>query len=139
MFVTAWMGFLDLSTGELRYANAGHNRPLLRRKDGTFEYLQGPAGFVLAGMEGVVYKEQTITLEPGDEIFLYTDGVVEATDTEGKLYGDDRLKMCLNEHIGEDAKTLCESVKSDVDHFYEGAAQFDDITELSFRFRKYSR
>ncbi len=138
MFVTAWMGILDLRTGELQYVNAGHNRPLIRRKGGSFEFLQGSAGFVLAGMEGIVYKQQTLTMEPGDEIFLYTDGVVEATNAEMQLYGDERLRDCLNEHAGEDAKTLCESVRKDVDQFYDGAPQFDDITELSMKFISYS-
>ena len=138
MFVTAWMGFLNLETGELKYANAGHNKPLIRRKDGLFEYLEGPAGFVLAGMEGIVYKEQSTMLEPGDEIFLYTDGVVEATNVNKQLYGDDRLQICANRNIGADSMTLCNIVKEDVDKFYEGADQFDDITELSMQFKKYT-
>ena len=137
MFVTAWMGFLDLETGDLYYANAGHNRPLLRRKDGSFEYLQGPAGFILAGMEGIVYKEQHLKLEPGDELFLYTDGVVEATNVDKELYGDQRLLDCLNANLGQDAMNICRNVKQDVDAFYEGAEQFDDITELSMQFKKY--
>ena len=138
MFVTAWMGFLNLETGELKYANAGHNKPLIRRKDGLFEYLEGPAGFVLAGMEGIVYKEQSTMLEPGDEIFLYTDGVVEATNVDKQLYGDDRLQICANKNIGADSMTLCNIIKEDVDKFYEGADQFDDITELSMQFKKYT-
>ena len=137
MFVTAWMGFLNLKTGELKYANAGHNAPLVRRKDGYYEYLKGPAGFVLAGLEGVVYKEQTITLNPGDEIFLYTDGVPEATNVDQELFGDDRLLKCINEHLDENAETLCNSVKQCVDTFYDGAPQFDDITELCVQFKKY--
>ena len=137
MFGTAWMGILDLSDGTLKYANAGHNRPLIKRKDGQFEYLQGPAGFVLAGMEGIHYKEQELVLQPGDEIFLYTDGVVEATDVDKQLYGDDRLLACVNEHNGEDSRQLCDSIKEDVDRFYEGAEQFDDITEVSLQFKAY--
>ena len=137
MFVTAWIGFLNLRTGELKYSNAGHNPPLLRRKDGEFEYMQGPPGFVLAGMEGIAYEEQRTTLEPGDEIFLYTDGVVEATNIDKELYGEARLKACINEHIGEDSMTLCENIKEDVDKFYEGAPQFDDITELSMQYKHY--
>lgn len=136
MFVTAWMGILDTKTGELKYANAGHNRPLLRRKDGTYEYLKGPAGFVLAGMEGIVYKQQSTTLEVGDEIFLYTDGVVEATDKNKNLYGDDRLHACINIHRGESSEELIKNIKVDVDKFYEGAPQFDDITMLSLRYVK---
>ena len=138
MFVTTWMGFLNLKTGELKYANAGHNAPLLRRKNGEYEYLKGPAGFVLAGMEGILYKEQSITLNPGDEIFLYTDGVPEATNIDNELFGDDRLLNCLNKHLDEDAETLCHSVKKEVDEFFLGAPQFDDITELCVQFKKYS-
>ena len=87
-------------------------------------------------MEGIAYKEQETVLEPGDEIFLYTDGVVEATNIDKKLYGDDRLKNCINSHIGEKAEDICIHVKEDVDKFYEGAPQFDDITELSLQFKK---
>ncbi len=139
MFVTAWMGILDLKTGVLKYANAGHNPPMLCKGNGTYEFLTGPNGFILGGMEGIVYKEQEITLEPGDELFLYTDGVVEATNLDNELYGNDRLKECINQHRGEDAMTLCNSIKKDVDTFYGEAPQFDDITELSLQFKKYSQ
>ena len=138
MFVTTWIGDLDLKTGELRYANAGHNLPLLKKKDGSFEYLKIPAGFVLAGMDGIKYKEQSLMMEPGDVLFVYSDGVVEATNLDKELYGDDRLRECLNEHPDETAQQLCESVLADVNKFYEGAEQFDDITELSLKFLKYS-
>ena len=127
---------LNLDTGELQYVNAGHNRPLIRRKDGQFEYLKGPAGFVLGGMEGIVYKKQTTILNPGDEIFLYTDGVTEATNCDNELYGDDRLNECANRCIGLNAKDLCNRIKEDVEAFYEGNEQFDDITELSMQFKK---
>ena len=139
MFVTAWIGFLDLKTGELKFANAGHNKPLLKRKKGTFEFLDAPAGFILGGMEGINYKQQDIRLKPGDELFLYTDGVVEATNRNKELYGNERLQDCLNAHAGEDVKALCESVRKDVDEFYDGAEQFDDITELSLKFLKYTK
>ena len=137
MFVTTWMGFLNMKTGELTFANAGHNLPLLRRKDGRFEYMKMPAGFVLAGMKGIKYKLQSITLEPGDELFLYTDGVVEATNPHNELYGDQRLYDCLNANIGKSAENICKIVKDDVDEFYKGAEQFDDITEMSFKFTSY--
>ena len=138
MFVTAWMGMLNLETGELKYANAGHNRPLLKRKNGQYEYLKGPAGFVLAGMEGIAYKEQQLVLEPGDEIFLYTDGVVEATNVDKELYGDDRLLEMINSIGNADCQTICEKIEDDVDKFYDGAPQFDDITEMSLKFIKYT-
>ena len=139
MFVTSWMGILNLETGELKYVNAGHNRPLIKRHDGAFEYLKGPAGFVLAGMEGIAYKAQSLTLVPGDEIFLYTDGVVEANDPDGALYGEERLQNCLNSHTAQNAAALCREILADVDCFNNGAAQYDDITELSLKFLKYSK
>lgn len=133
MFVTAWMGFLNLETGEIKFANAGHNPPMIRRKGGEYEYLKTPAGFVLAGMEGIVYKEQTITLEPGDEIFLYTDGVPEATNSQKELFNENRLKECINKYKDFDSENMCTLVKKEVDEFYEGAPQFDDITMLSVK------
>ena len=77
MFVTAWIGVLDLRTGLLSYANAGHNPPVIKKKDGQYEYLRTRANFILAGMESVKYKKHEIQLQPGDEIYLYTDGVTE--------------------------------------------------------------
>ena len=138
MFVTTWIGNLNLKTGELKYANAGHNLPLLKRKDGEFEYMKIPAGFILAGLDGIKYKEQTLMMSPGDELFVYSDGVVEATNLNEELYGDDRLKACLNSHPKETAQQLCENVLADVNKFYEGAEQFDDITELSLKFLRYA-
>ncbi|MBQ1322378.1 MAG: SpoIIE family protein phosphatase [Erysipelotrichaceae bacterium] len=136
MFVTSWMGFLNLKTGVLEYANAGHNPALIKRKGGEYEFLKGPAGFVLGGMEGIAYKKQSVVLEPGDEIFLYTDGVVEATNLDKELYGEERLKKCINSCAGMDARGICETISADVEEFYKGAEQFDDITELSLRFLK---
>ena len=135
MFVTAWMGFVNLRTGQVKFANAGHNPPVIKRKDGTYEYLKSKAGFVLAGMDGIVYKEQETTLEPGDEIFVYTDGVVEATNANTILFGEDRLKDSLNKHCNTDAESLCKAVLNDVDTFVGEAPQFDDITMLSLKLK----
>ena len=137
MFVTAWMGFLDLRNGEFRFANAGHNPPLLKRKNGNYEYLKSKAGFVLAAMNGMKYSENSIVLEPGDKLFAYTDGVVEATNKDKELYGESRLADFLNEHQDDDARTTCELVKENVDEFYKGVAQFDDITEMSLIYKQY--
>ena len=134
MFVTAWMGILDLKTGKVDFANAGHNPPLIRRKDGSFEYLKCCAGFILAGMDGIRYRKSELQLEPGDEIFLYTDGVTEANDIEENAYGDDRLLILLNENKSADSKSLCELVKNDIDRFAGEAPQFDDITMLSLKY-----
>ncbi len=134
MFVTAWQGGADLTTGIVRFANAGHNPPLVKRGDGKFEYLKSRAGFVLAGMDGVQYKTQELQLTPGDIIYLYTDGVTEATDADNQLYGEERLLQAINSKEFEDMKSLCEFIKADVDSFADGAPQFDDITMIAFRY-----
>ncbi len=131
MFVTAWMGVLDLSNGRLVYVNAGHNPPLLRRRDGKYEYLRTRSGFVLAGMEGTRYRSCSLDLAPEDALFLYTDGVTEATDEKQELYGEERLSAVLNANLSCAPKALLSAVKADVDAFVGQAAQFDDITMLS--------
>ena len=133
MFVTAWMGVLDLKTGLVSYANARHNPPAIRHKDGSYEYLKSSANFVLAGMEGLQYKEQQIQLRPGDEIYLYTDGVTEAHNVNRRLFGEDRLLLSLNQTDGMSVDEICRKVKADVDAFQGEAEQFDDITMLCIR------
>ena len=135
MFVTAWMGILDLKTGLLKFVNAGHNPPLVRQADGEFVYLKARSGMVLAGMDGIKYRQNELQLTPGDQIFLYTDGVTEATDKNNQLYGDERLLETVNRNIVMDTRKLCEAVKSDVDQFVGEAPQFDDITMLSVELR----
>ena len=137
MFVTAWMGILDLKTGYMQFANAGHNPPLLKRADGSFEYLRTRAGFVLAGMEGVRYRACELTLAPGDRLFLYTDGVPEATDSDNKLYGEDRLLDYMNRNSNVEAKELLHELKADIDEFVGKAPQFDDITMLMLDYKSY--
>ena len=135
MFVTAWMGILDLTTGKVQFANAGHNPPLLKRADGSFEYLKTRAGFVLAGMEGIRYRISEITLAPGDRLFLYTDGVPEATNGENKLYGEDRLLAFMDVNAASDATTLLPALKANIDAFVGDALQFDDITMLMLDYK----
>ena len=135
MFVTAWMGILDLTTGNLQFANAGHNPPVLKRASGAFEYLKTRAGFVLAGMEGVHYRVGELTLTPGDRLFLYTDGVPEATNTENKLYGEDRLLAFMNQNTLADATEFLPALKANIDEFVGDAPQFDDITMLMFDYK----
>ena len=134
MFVTSWMGVLDLKTGLVEYANAGHNPPLVRHKDGSFEYLKSRASFVLAGMEGIRYRKNELQLSPGDEIFLYTDGVTEATDANNELYGEERLLRFMNTLNDLPASEVCGMVKADVDAFVGDAPQFDDITMVYLRY-----
>ena len=136
MFVTVWMGMLDLATGNLKYANAGHNPPLVIHKNGEGEYLRTRAGFVLGGMEGVRYRINEMTLDPGDRIFLYTDGVTEATNAEEELYGEERLIAFMNQNRTVEAKKLLVALKADIDEFAGEAPHFDDITMLMLDYKK---
>ncbi len=134
MFVTAWMGVLDLTTGKVDFANAGHNPPLVRHGDGTFTYLRSRPGLVLAGMEGIRYRRNELMLAPGDEIYLYTDGVTEATDANEALYGEERLQVLMNRLHGCSGEEVCRAVRQDIDLFVGTAPQFDDITMLYLKY-----
>ena len=129
MFVTAWMGLLNVKTGHVTFANAGHNPPLVKAQ-GEYAFHKTRPGFVLAGMEGIRYRQYELQLQPGDAIYLYTDGVTEATNAQQQLYGDERLKNLLNSRRDAKAKEICDLVKADVDAFAGGNEQFDDITML---------
>ena len=134
MFVTAWIGIVDLSTGELEYVNAGHNPPLVKRADRQVEYLSPRSGPPLAVMDGVSYRRQTLSLKPGDGLLLYTDGVTEAMNAAGALYGEDRLLQTMKGLLGmEDEGVLIDGVLKDIDVFVGGAEQSDDITMLGFK------
>jgi sigma-B regulation protein RsbU (phosphoserine phosphatase) len=119
----------------LQFANAGHNPPLIKKANGAFEYLKTRAGFVLAGMEGVRYRIGELTLNSGDRLFLYTDGVPEATNTENKLYGEDRLLAFMNENATASATELLPALKANIDKFVGEAPQFDDITMLMLDYK----
>ena len=134
MFVTVWMGVLDLRTGVVEFACAGHNPPAICRADGTVEFAKSKPGLVMAAMEGTRYKRQMLKLEPGDTIFLYTDGVTEATNANEELFGDDRLLQTLREACGMEPAEICPFVKSKIDEFVGDAPQFDDITMLALKY-----
>ena len=132
MFVTVYMGLLELATGKLTVANAGHNPPLLRHEGGHYEWLRHKAGFVLAGMEHMKYTDVEMQLEPGDRLFLYTDGVTEALNHELALYGEQRLMDTLEQsddaHKG--VMELLPYVQESIDDYAQGAEQADDVTML---------
>lgn len=135
LFVTAWMGVLELSSGKVTYVNAGHNPPLIKRADGHFEYLRERTGFVLAGMEGTRYRQNTLTLSPGDRLFLYTDGVTEAADSKQALYGEQRLRQFMNAHENDSTVSVLRKLRADIDAYAGSAPQFDDITMLLLDFK----
>ena len=130
MFVTAWLGILDFGTGVMKFANAGHNPPLIGR-NGEFEYLKVRGGMALACFEDIKYRKNELQLTPGDMIYLYTDGVTEAIDNQEQFYGDERLRSFVNSVDNPTPEKLCAGVKEDVDRFVGGAPQFDDITMLA--------
>ncbi len=138
MFVTVWLGILEISTGKMRCANAGHEYPAIMRKGGEFELFKDKHGFVLAGMEGVRYKEYELELSAGDRLCVYTDGVPEATDATNTLYGTDRMIAALNSAKDGSCESLLAALKKDVDTFVGEADQFDDLTMLCLEIKDVS-
>lgn len=136
LFITAFEGVLDLLSGEFTFVNAGHEIPFICKKDGSYEPYKIRAGFVLAGMEGMRYKCGTMQLSPGDRLFQYTDGVTEATDKDGRLYGMSRLGEILAQNAALPPTELLVKVKEDIDAFVGDAPQFDDITMLCLEYRE---
>lgn len=144
LFVTAFMAVINLKTGRVYTVNAGHNPPLVKRaeksNDGIagsnckYEYLHTKPALVLAGMEGLKYKTTAFNMYPGDSIYLYTDGVTEATNANNELYGEERLEACLNSAEYEKMEDICTAVKVSVNEFVDAAPQFDDITMLAFKY-----
>lgn len=130
MFVTVWLGILQISTGRMVCANAGHEYPAIKRRDGSFELFKDKHGFVLAGMDGMRYQEYELTLEPGDKIFVYTDGVAEATNISSELYGTERMLEALNRKPEAGCQELLKTLYRDIETFVGEAPQFDDITML---------
>ena len=133
LFVTAWIGVVDLKSGHVEYCDAGHEFPIVLHTDGTVEEFHPTKKRPpLAAMEGMVYLKDTMDLCDGDKLFLYTDGVPEATDASGELYGMDRLKSCLEKHTADTPEQILVAVRADVDAFVGEADQFDDLTMLAF-------
>lgn len=137
MFVTAFAGLLELSTGRLTYVNAGHNPPLVYHADEKkFKYLDMERNFVLASMEGYGYKSQELTLVPGDWLFLYTDGLTEARAEPRELYGEQRLRDTLDRQKMDDVtpEGLISHVGESLEEFVGKAEQFDDITMMAISY-----
>ena len=133
MFVTVWLGVLEISTGRVTAANAGHEYPIIRKPGGKFELFKDKHGFVIGGMDGMTFKEYEFTLEKGGTLFLYTDGVAEATDTNNELFGTDRMLETLNKDPDASPKELLKNMKQAVDEFVGEAPQFDDLTMLGLK------
>ena len=135
MFVTAWLGILEITTGKLTAANAGHEFPAIRRKNGHFELYKDKHNFVLGGMEGVPYTEYDLHIVPGDKIFVYTDGVPEATAADGEMFGTERMILALNTCGDKSPEAILGGIRNAVDTFVGDAEQFDDLTMMCLEYR----
>lgn len=135
MFVTVFCGILDTATGEVIFANAGHNYPLLMGTSGEAHFLKTVNGPALGVMENAPYRRETLQLEPGDSFFLYTDGVTEAMNTAEELFGDDRLQRELETLAGADLDCVTTGIMERVKEFAAGAPQSDDITIMAVHYR----
>ena len=135
MFVTVWVGILEISTGKLSAANAGHEYPALKRGDGGFSVFKDRHGFVLGGMEGMKYKEYEIQLSPGDKLFVYTDGVSEANDPDGNMFEVKRMIDALNEDPDASPAQILGAVRGEISKFVREAEQFDDLTMLCLEYK----
>ena len=134
MFVTVWIGILELSTGKLTCANAGHEYPVFKHPDGSFVLYKDKHGFVLGGLEGAIYKEYEIQLEPGAKLFVYTDGVPEATAIGGEMFGTERMISALNTCADDSPNAILDGVRNTVDAFVGDAEQFDDLTMMCLEY-----
>ena len=135
MFVTVWLGILELSTGKMVCTNAGHEFPVIRGADGVFRVYPDKHGLVVGALGKSKYKDYELQLEPNDAVFVYTDGVPEANNADGEFYGMERLTAALNRTGGQSPKEILESVRKDVDAFVAGAKQFDDLTMLCLEYK----
>ncbi len=135
MFVTAWLGVLDLRTGVLTAANAGHEYPVVMQAGGRFEPVKNRHGLVLGGMAGTKYTDRSLMLTAGAKLFLYTDGVPEATDSENRLFGTERMLTALNSDTSLPPEAIIRQVRDAVDVFVRDAEQFDDLTMLCLEYK----
>ncbi|HJJ48389.1 MAG TPA: SpoIIE family protein phosphatase [Methanocorpusculum sp.] len=137
MFVTGWIGYVDLETGILKYVNAGHNPPALRTNNGEFKLVKSKPDFVLGRKRLTRYTEQTITLSEGDRLFLYTDGIVELANPAGEFFGEGRLLDALNTSIHLTASDFLQKLTNELSAFRGSREPADDITMLAFEFNQY--
>ncbi len=135
MFVTVWLGILDLETGVLSASNAGHEYPILRHGDSTFRSLKDPHSFVLAGLPDSKYETYELTLHPGDALFIFSDGAHDAINTSGEPFTEESLLQAVNDADSSSAESLIKGVMHKIEEYSSGADQFDDITMLAMIYR----
>lgn len=135
MFMTVWLGILELSTGRLSAANAGHEYPVMAKKDGAFALYKDKHGFVIGGMDGVRYRPYELTMAPGDKLFVYTDGVPEATAASMEMLGLERMVSALNTQADGSPEEILSAVKGAIDAFVGNAEPFDDLTMMCLEYK----
>ncbi len=135
MFVTVWLGILDVRTGLIRAANAGHEWPCVMHKGIGFERMKDKHGMVLGGLDGSRYRSYDIPLNPGDAVYVYTDGVPEAKNAQDEMFGNERMVEALNRNPDGTAQELVENVRQAIAEFVKDAQQFDDTTMLALRYQ----
>ena len=133
MFVTVFYGIININTGEINYCNAGHNPPFILKKDGKVEQLPTMGDCMVGALDGLEYHESTLTLEKGDALVMYTDGVTEAMNIDYKQFGEERLKDTLEDVAMHNCQEMVEAIKLDVSSFAGDAEQSDDITVLTLK------
>ena len=133
MFVTVWLGIMEISTGKITAANAGHEYPVIKGADGSFKLIKDKHGIVLGAMEDIKYRQYEMEIEPGGCLFLYTDGIPESINEQEEMFGTGRMLDALNKDPNANPETLLSNVMASVNDFVGSAAQFDDMTMLAIK------
>ncbi|MBQ6099056.1 MAG: serine/threonine-protein phosphatase [Methanobrevibacter sp.] len=136
LFISCWLGKLNIKTGELTYVNAGHKKPLIKQNNGNFEFLSGKPGLLLAGMENIHYEKHVIRLKPNDTLFLYTDGVTDANNSNDEYYGYENLQKTLNQNKNNELSSIIKSIENDLNKFYNNQELSDDIAMLIIKMKQ---
>ena len=136
MFVTVWLGILEINTGKVIAANAGHEYPLIYKNGDKFELIHDKHGFVIGGMDGIRYKNYEFKLDEGDTLFLYTDGVTEANNEDEELFGVERMLNSANTNPNADPEEIIKNIKNGIDSFVGNTERFDDFTMLCLKYQK---
>ena len=135
MFVTVWLGVMDIQTGHVIAANAGHEYPIVKKSEGGFELFKDKHGLVVGAMEGIKYREYEFDIEKNGVLFVYTDGAAEATNAQNELFRTDRMVDVLNENPSDSPEKLIHNMKEKIDEFVGDAPQFDDLTMLCIKYK----
>ena len=135
MFVTVWLGVMDIQTGHVIAANAGHEYPIVKKSEGGFELFKDKHGLVVGAMEGIKYREYEFDIEKNGVLFVYTDGAAEATNAQNQLFRTDRMIDVLNENPSDSPEKLIHTMKEKIDEFVGDAPQFDDLTMLCIKYK----